>query len=51
MIGNVKEFNRIFHKGRSRAVVPEKENELRALFNLAGRVAPSLLNEWVYGGL
>ncbi len=46
MIGNVKEFNRIFHKGRSAAVVPEKEGELRALFNLAGRLAPELLSEW-----
>ena len=47
MITNVKEFNRIFHKGRRAAEVPEKESQLRALFNLAGRIAPELLTEWV----
>jgi uncharacterized protein len=47
LTATVREFNRIFHKNRGTYSIPEKDFQLRALFNVFERLSPDLLREWV----
>ena len=47
LTATVREFNRIFHKNRGTYDIPEKDSQLRALFNVFERLSPGLLREWV----
>ncbi|MDC7235305.1 MAG: MMPL family transporter, partial [Spirochaetales bacterium] len=47
LTGTVREFNRIFHRNHETFTIPEKDSQLRALFNVFERLSPELLREWV----